>query len=240
MLTFPERIQYCADKVGGQSELARRVSRILGKRVTAQSIQYLADANRPKPATSSRNTTAIAEAAGVDVKWLTQGIGAPEHVPQVTDHRLAYLATPAADQDHLDLPHFNAMASAGRGRFPPDYDEVVDRMTISSPWLRRNVSYTSLNNLAVLTAYGDSMEPTFSGGDPVLVDTGVREVKVDAVYVLLRDDELFIKRVQRQLDGGLKIISDNKNYESQVLDNGARARLEVLGRVIYCWRGRRL
>lgn len=243
MKSFPQRVAHCAGLVGGQSELARRVSKILGREVKPQVIQYLANAEAEKPARSSRYTWAIAQAANVNESWLARGIGAANanDPPAARETPSLYVVSPAEhDSAALLLPKFNAVGSAGRGRFPPDYDEVVDTLTISGPWARKNLAFTSVDKLAVLTAYGDSMEPTFSGGDPLLVDTGVREIKIDAVYVLLRDDELFVKRVQRQLDGRLKIISDNKNYESQVLSNGERGSFDVLGRVIYCWKGKRL
>lgn len=82
--TFPERIQYAIKRVGGnQSELARRVSQITGRKCTAQAIQKLADANAAKPATSSGLTVAIAMAAEVDPRWLAYGLGEP-HPPTET------------------------------------------------------------------------------------------------------------------------------------------------------------
>jgi phage repressor protein C with HTH and peptisase S24 domain len=249
MKTFPERVRYCAEQAGGQSALARAVSDIVGRTVKPQIIQYLCNLDLPKPARGSKYTHAIAQAAGVNPNWLANGVGDPDLIasdrqgtPTVREPSIAdiYRSNYEAEHHFHRLPKFNAVGSAGRGRFPPDYDEVIDQLTLSGPWMRKNLSFTSIDNLAVLTAYGDSMENTFSSGDALLVDCGVNEIKIDAVYVMLRNDELYIKRVQRQLNGSLKIISDNKNYESQVLENGDRENTEVLGRVVYCWNGRRL
>ncbi|GAA0531346.1 hypothetical protein GCM10009097_55970 [Pigmentiphaga daeguensis] len=145
--------------------------------------------------------------------------------------------------DDVFLPITNAAASMGYGRQQPEYDLVVDSMRVTRTWVHATLpSITSMENLAVLTAYGDSMEPTFSDGDLILVDRGVHEVRLDAVYVLARGDDLFIKRVRRQMqDGALMIQSDNQLFgPPERIENGARASIHVLGRVVWAWRGKKL
>ncbi|VFR81041.1 prophage MuSo1, transcriptional regulator, Cro/CI family [plant metagenome] len=85
------------------------------------------------------------------------------------------------------------------------------------------------------------MAPTFADGDQLLVDRGVREINVDAVFVLSRYNELFIKRVQRRLkDGAIVIKADNPLFEPETIENGERDALDVLGRVVWVWRGAKL
>jgi phage repressor protein C with HTH and peptisase S24 domain len=245
-IPFHERVQYCVDKVKGQSELARLVSKFAGRKVSPQSIQYLVNPRKKVPAKGSRLTAAIAKAANVDVDWLASGEGSPEHFIGTQEPEMAYgskrhmkTAIKTAEGSYR-LPKFNVSVSAGGGHYYQEHEEVIDQLTITGDWIRKNLSITGIQNLAVLTAYGDSMEDTFSSGDPLLVDRGVREVKIDSVYVLQRDDELFVKRIQRQLDGDLIIISDNKKYEPQTVSNGSKSNLQVLGRVVYCWNGKKL
>lgn len=247
MKTFVDRIAYCVEKVHGQSSLARKVSKIVGREVAPQAIQYLANKKRGKPAQGSSLTAAIAAAAAVDVQWLASGIGLPEGPgmdarESLTTYQVVKRGKQSvrANDDTLRLPKFNVSGSSGAGRFPPEYEEVIDQITVAGEWIRKNLSVTRVQNLAVLTAYGDSMEGTFNGGDPLLIDRGVVDVKTDAVYVLRLGEELFVKRVQRQLDGSLRIISDNKRYDAQIVQNGDRRNVQVLGRVIYCWNGKKL
>lgn len=85
------------------------------------------------------------------------------------------------------------------------------------------------------------MAPTFSDGDLLLIDRGVSEIRLDAVYVLALNNELYIKRVQRRItDGAVIIKSDNPLYDPVVVENGERQNLEVLGRVVWAWNGKRL
>jgi len=72
--------------------------------------------------------------------------------------------------------------------------------------------------------------------ETVLVDTGVCEFRVDAIYVFSIDNELFIKRLQRLPGGVYKAISDNHMYEAFELNHD----FKIHGRVIYAWNGRKL
>lgn len=140
------------------------------------------------------------------------------------------------------VPIMDAGASMGFGVPQLDYETVVDNMRLTREWVRSNLpSITAPKNLAVLSAYGDSMAPTFSDGDIVLVDRGITEIKMDAVYVLALNDELYVKRIQRRItDGAVLVLSDNPAYQPVVVDNGERSGLRVLGRVVWAWNGRKL
>lgn len=100
----------------------------------------------------------------------------------------------------------------GKGLARPEFDVVIDSIVASIDYLSRNVRYSAPDNLALITGYGDSMQPTFSDGDILLVDTGITEIKIDAVYVMALKDELYIKRMQRRADGTFLMISDNNAY----------------------------
>lgn len=143
--------------------------------------------------------------------------------------------------DFLVIPHLDVAAAMGSGLARPEtYVDIIEQMTVSREWLRRNVSPSSPANLAVITGLGDSMEGTFNDGDLLLVDRGVSEVKIDAIYVLALNDELYIKRLQRRPDGTLLMLSDNPKYPPYEIRNGDLAKFHVLGRVLLAWNARRL
>lgn len=183
------------------------------------------------------NLIKVSATLGVNPDWLLDGrepkVGAGE--PRGT-----YLQQ-QQDGDSIRIQLFDAAASMGGGLTRPATDTVLGEISLSSEWARRHLSMSSPNNLAVLTAYGDSMNPTFADGDLLLVDRGVTDIKLDAVYVLSLNEELFVKRVQRRItDGAVVIKSDNPLYDPVVLTNGERQSLEVLGRVVWAWNGRKL
>jgi len=144
-------------------------------------------------------------------------------------------------KDLIDIPRLNVAGSMGHGiARPEDYEDVIDHMRVSAGWLRRNVNASAGSNLAVITGYGDSMEGTFSDGDLLLVDRGVSDIRIDAVYVLSLRGELYIKRLQRRPDGVLLMLSDNEKYKPYEIKEGELEEFEVLGRVLLAWNARRL
>lgn len=158
----------------------------------------------------------------------------------VEDGERVISMAPRPFTDALQIPLMGAWASMGHGAQQVDHDEVMSTLTINRPWLARQASFTSPGNLALITGYGDSMSGTFEDGDVLIVDRGVVDIKVDAVYVLELNDELYIKRLQRRPDGNVLMISDNKKYEPYTIENGDREKFRVLGRVILAWNARRL
>lgn len=143
-------------------------------------------------------------------------------------------------RETFEIPVLDVIGSMGSGVVLPEHEEAVERMTVTGAWLRRNVTATSPGNLSLITGYGDSMEGTFSDGDLLLVDCGINEIKIDAVYVLGLNDELYIKRLQRRPDGSVLMISDNKKYEPYLIQNGEREKFRVLGRVVLAWNAKKM
>lgn len=130
--------------------------------------------------------------------------------------------------------------SMGGGTLQPDTETIVDHMRLSTTWLRENVNFSAPTNLSVITGYGDSMAPTYSDGDILLVDRGIDKLNLDAVYVLEFKGELYIKRIQRRPNGTYRMISDNAHYDPYDFDEKDLQELKVLGRVLWAWNGRKL
>lgn len=149
-------------------------------------------------------------------------------------------STDADTADKAVIKRFDVAGSMGLGKLVNQFPDVIDTMRVSKEWLSRNAIYSSLDNLALITGLGDSMQGTFNDGDVLLVDRGVTEVKLDAVYVLSLHDELYIKRLQRRPDGALLMISDNDKYPPYVIENGDRHAFNVEGRVLLAWNARKL
>lgn len=219
-------------KEWSQPELAKKAG------VSQSTIGNLEAGLRKRP----RELLAIAHALGVEPRWLETGIGTMSKAP--ANYEIAERLPRALKKEEstmLAIPQLDVRASMGIGVDLQEHVDVVRMVRVSLPQLRRLLpSFSAPQNLAILTGYGDSMTPTFSDGDPLVVDTGVNEVRVDGVYVLERNDELFIKRLQRQLDGTLLMISDNAKYKPQHIEDAEREKFAVRGRVLLAWRAERL
>ena len=144
---------------------------------------------------------------------------------------------PAPMRDGLiEIPVLNVDASAGFGAIA-ESETAHTRFGFDERWLARLTRAKSAS-LSIIHVLGDSMEPTLSDGDEVLVDASDQGSRLrDGIYVLRADDALVVKRVTLK-PGGRKITisSDNSAYPSW--DDVDRSEIQVVGRVI--WFGRAL
>lgn len=105
---------------------------------------------------------------------------------------------------------------------------------VTPEWLNKNVpTNTGNKNLAIVTGFGDSMSGMYNSGDPLIVDVGVKTLEYDGVYFFRIGDEGFIKTLQRIPGEGIRVISENKKYETWTITK--EMDFEVLGRVLKAW-----
>lgn len=191
----------------------------------------------------SSHVATIAAACGVSPQWLQSGEGpmlpeAGESAPAIRADSLA--PTPAPGAPAVRVPLLANAGSMGPGSDVQHDDVLVGHIALSEQWVARRLKPTSPTALRFIHAYGDSMHPTFEDGDVLLVDTGMRDPKaIDGVYVMAANDRVYIKRVRQRMDGVVEISSDNPTVKTVDVLNGDRA-IDVLGRVVWCWNGRKL
>lgn len=138
--------------------------------------------------------------------------------------------------DELVIPQFDTGGSMGAGLLLRDQPGVIQSWSVSQEWVQKNVkSHTGAANLCIVTGFGDSMKGMYNSGDPLVVDRGVKSVEFDAVYFFRVGEEGFIKRLQRIPGEGLRVLSENKQYDSWHIK--ADMDFEVLGRVVKAWQG---
>lgn len=199
---------------------------------------------------SMKIDTAQAAAAlyGVNALWLATGKGAVRGNMVVAQmNYLRELGTEPAvvelgnfrgksKPDEFVIPEFNTGGAMGNGLLLRDQPGVIRGWSVNQEWVQKNVkSHSGAQNLCIVTGFGDSMKGMFNPGDPLLVDRGVTSVEYDAVYFFRVEDEGFIKRLQRIPGEGLRVLSENKKYESWTIKAGMD--FEVFGRVVKAWQG---
>ena len=127
---------------------------------------------------------------------------------------------------------FDVDASAGFGASLCE-DQSVDSMLITLNMLKR--LGISAEASGIINVRGDSMSPTVPDRSKVLVDFTDREIRRDGeIYVVLLDDETYIKRLSRvDLDGSRAILmsSDNPTYPVTVVSSKSSNQFKVVGRV---------
>lgn len=96
----------------------------------------------------------------------------------------------------------------------------------------KNLFKTPINqkDYKVVEVVGDSMEPDIKDG-AIAIFQEVVSFEDDGLYIIRKADELYVKRVIRQLNGDFLIQSDNKKYPDLTLPKGSDENLYIIGRV---------
>lgn len=145
------------------------------------------------------------------------------------------LPAPVKSEKFETVPIFDIRASAGPGAMAED-GEPIGYQPYREQELSR-ITRADLSDLAVIRVAGDSMEPTLTNADQVLIDRTVKKVGRDGIYILALDDELLVKRCQVDLQTREIIVkSDNPNYDTMRVSG--KNKISILGRVV--WIGRAL
>ena len=159
---------------------------------------------------------ALAEASDVNLDWLATGRG-PKNDKQ-------------APVDSLTRVQLYSPPEPTKDTVSQTFKGILTGVGFCRSWLGRHGF--EAKNLAAANIRGNSMEPTIRSGDNILIDLTSREILDGEIYGIRDGESLMIKRLQRQLGGRIRMISDNHLYP--VID-APMADVEIVGRVV--WRG---
>ena len=138
------------------------------------------------------------------------------------------------EQTHAVISIIGATACCGNG---VDNLQEKNLGEISLPLEEfKSITTTAPENIKLIKASGDSMDPTIKDGDMVWIDTANCFISSDGVYLLRMPTGLAIKRVQSGLSN-ITVKSDNPKYSDITADIGE---IKVIGKVIYIWNGRKV
>jgi len=124
--------------------------------------------------------------------------------------------------------YFSDIAASAGGGGNIDDEESVELM-LEDNFVAALGGERELKNIEALNVSGDSMEPTFSYGDMIFINRNKVDIGRGGVFTIQSEAGLFIKRLQKRIDGRIDVISDNKEYEKQTLEPHE---LSVIGRVV--------
>jgi phage repressor protein C with HTH and peptisase S24 domain len=127
-------------------------------------------------------------------------------------------------------------ASAGPGAIPGD-ESARPYFAFDPRWLKA-LTRSPASKLSLIRVEGDSMAPTLSAGDDILVDLADGPDRLrDGIYVLRVDGALLVKRLAIHPVGRrVTVQSDNPAYGD--LPDCGLDEIECIGRVI--WTGRKI
>ncbi|WP_084174666.1 XRE family transcriptional regulator [Afifella pfennigii] len=186
-----------------------------------------------KSSPGARVLASLAE-LGADLHWLLTGAALRDGENE--SQRLSKTPEVRAEGFAL-IPKIDVQAAAGAGAVV-DSEAVSAEIALSPRWLRAR--HINPAGARMLTAKGDSMEPTIRSGDTLIVDTSIEMVVDSGIYVVVYGGLLLVKRVQLRRDGSVILKSDNPaaHYEDEIVPAAEAHELRIAGRVM--WFGREI
>jgi phage repressor protein C with HTH and peptisase S24 domain len=133
-------------------------------------------------------------------------------------------------EEFVLIPGYRVQVSAGHGSLTQGELEPCRHLAFRRKWLRwRGFDE---KELAIVWSKGDSMEPTISNNDTLVVHLG-RTRPVDGhIYVVRNDDQLWVKRLQ-VLPSAWLLLSDNKHYQPIEVPKDEQHTFQVIGQVVH-------
>jgi len=179
----------------------------------------------------------IAEKTGCSLDWLVLGEGSiwrPDLCQVVPLKDIMLNGFDLSANGYVNVPSLDTSVSAD-GSIKQN-EQIVNYIGFKEDWVENFLGITA-QHLLLIRVKGDSMGPTLSEGDLVLIDTTSKMIETNSMYVIQFWGSLQIKRVQRKLDGTAVIKSDNNIYEPEIVPIDQVDNLNVIGRVV--WYGKR-
>jgi hypothetical protein len=136
-------------------------------------------------------------------------------------------------EKYTKIKYFTKLhASAGGGGI--NYDENYEYLSIDKKLLdslyKSNSSHP--NNIIALNVIGDSMEPTLVDKEVILFDNTNTDISKGGIFIVVTNTGLFVKRIILKVDGAVELLSDNKNYASELINPNELENIRFLGKVI--------
>jgi transcriptional regulator with XRE-family HTH domain len=243
------RIKEAADRVGGLDGLAEKLS--LTKRRTLS--DYVSEKSEPKLSALEE----IALVTGVYAEWLAFGHDGLSQQPEnqsiaditlavgsgqrrrALDAEMGVARRPLVSQwqsqsilsnDLIRIPRFDIHASAGVG-LPVGPEVQLAAVAFDPAFLRERGAVP--DQCSIITASGDSMQPSIPDGSLLVVDHSQTDVRNGHIMVINVGEDLLVKRIRRRLDGLIDLISDNPAYPPETIGRDTIEQLRVVGRVVY-------
>lgn len=207
MSNFTERLRFEIDRVG-VSELARKTG-------FARNSLY----NWSEKGNIPLDKLFVLTQFGVDMNYVLYNERLAQNNEQLVNEEFGLI------QVRADIE-----VSAGDGAIAGNDDKAKYCLAFRKDWLQSRG--LKEKDLYVAFARGDSMEPTISDGDSLLVNTAEKDPQDGHIYVIRSCEILWVKRIQRLLDGSLLLISDNKIYPPMPLKLDEASDVEIIGKVV--------
>ncbi len=173
---------------------------------------------------------ATARVASINLQWIIDGKSEPFSDLEDVDNNIENEKAPANYNSFVQIPRYDVHLSAGDGHLNDHKATLLDYIPFTREFLQKKLNRSSIDDLSILEATGDSMLPTISDGDLVLIDESDK-TEIDGIFAYVQGDFARIKRLRFMMGGKIEIVSDNEIYSSETLSKSDLEQFHIIGRV---------
>lgn len=153
----------------------------------------------------------IAQKCDIPIEWLVTGKGECRLLSE-TEHRGSV---------HIPFHHLNET-----NKFYPQIESIPFDISL--------IKHQGCNHkdLTAVWAKGDSMEPTISNHDILIINKAHNKPIDGYLYAVEYEDQISIKRIQNQ-GSNLALLCDNPKYPAIIGDKYKQQDFKIIGLVVY-------
>jgi len=152
-------------------------------------------------------------------------------IKKISINWLLYDQDPSSLVDSTDkywIKYFPTInISAGGGAYNEEND--FKKLDLPDYFIDIIGGVQNIKNIEAINVTGDSMEPTLNDGNIIFIDKSKNNISKNGIYAYIHENGLFVKRIEKNSNGNLNIISDNSEYPTIVANSSD---ITVVGKVI--------
>ncbi len=160
----------------------------------------------------------LAKVLNVSVDWLATGEGEPTVKKDGFSNRQPiedWDSDTPLSPDEVEIPFYKSLKFAcGHGSDSQPKNNETRKLRMSRLTLKR--LNTQQKNVFSATAEGDSMTPIIHDGNTIFVDTDKKTIKDGKIFAISHGGLQACKRLYNLPNGGVRIVSDNKEEFEEV------------------------
>ncbi len=211
MLNINEIIEKLRDVLSSEKELGKVFDKDIANALDLTSVNFATMKKRNSVPFS--NILDFCALKKISINWLLYGQDPSSLVDSTDKYWIKYFPS--------------VSVSAGGGAFEDEDD--FEKLDLPDFFVNIIGGKENLKNIEAINVTGDSMEPTLNNGNIIFIDKTKGDASKDGIYAFINENGLFVKRIQKRVDGALDIISDNKEYPIQIAN---KKDITILGKVV--------
>ena len=163
---------------------------------------------------------------------IRNGIATPNELRKLEDYYGISFKSNSTSDNCVTLDYYpNVFGSCGCGCMV--FDESKEKISVAKDMI---MNYSPNKVYGVMSAVGCSMSPKIEDGDKLVVEKwNGEQIKDNRVYLFRYNDELFIKRLVKNIDQ-IICISENPRFEDRIITD--LKNFCLVGEIVGLWRER--